>query len=675
MEQTCNPFRIGNLKPRISMLVLLTADVTALLSSVVISLLLRFEGMPWLYVYENHLHSRMLSLPLAIAAYLAVFSAFRLYRCAWRFASLDMLWATVFANSAGLAALVVLQLLVDGRTFPRSVLIILWAASIVLTGCVRILLRVLSIAQQRGKPFVQLIREDVPPKRVVILGGGTNGARVLRAVHEDPDLRYHVIGFLDDDPRKKGVFIGGAKVLGPTELLGQLVAERAVDEVIVALPQMSDGKLREYVVECRKRKMPVKVVPQIRDMLNGKASIQLVDFGVEDLLRRAPVDTNITEIGAYVTGRRVLVTGAGGSIGSELCRQIISLDPASLVLLGHGENSIHRVCLELRRDHPHLADRIQPVIACVSHQPRINQIFDYHRPHVVFHAAAHKHVPMMETNEQEAVHNNVLGTYCVSEACGRYGAERVVLISTDKAADPYCVMGATKQLCEEVLRCAASLWPETCYVTVRFGNVLGSRGSVVPVFKEQIERGGPVTVTHPDMTRYFMTIPEAVRLVLQAGAVGASGQVYLLEMGEPVRILDLAKDMMRLCGCEPGVDIHIEFTGIRPGERLHEQLTSATERIEPTSWDGLLLIRRPLPFTPDEILEGIRRLEQAANFGTAAQVRSILTELVPWSQTPEEEALAPSREPIRPEPESRVRPGREAKTLHASAELHGPAGG
>jgi FlaA1/EpsC-like NDP-sugar epimerase len=627
---------LSHTKAHLALLVLISADAVALLSSIVISLMLRFDSSPWPQVYQQYLRPHLYSLPLVLTIYLTAFSKWRLYRCAWRFASLEMLWAVIFANTAGIVGLVAVQTAFDGDTFPRAVVIMLWTTGIVLTGGTRVVLRTLSIARQYGKRSVQVMRKDAHRRRVLIIGAGANGVRILRAVREDPALLYSVIGFLDDDPAKKGVYIDNVQVLGPVDTLNQLLDDNAVDEVIVALPQIGEHRLREYVMECRARKLPVKIVPRISDVLSGRSPMQLVDFDVEDLLRREPASTDVRQVGAYVTGKRVLVTGAGGSIGSELCRQIISLDPASLVLLGHGENSIHTILTELRYKYPHMVDRIHYAVASVAHKPRVEQVMRIYKPQVVFHAAAHKHVPMMETNEQEAVRNNVLGTHNVAEACGRFDVERIVLISTDKAADPCCVMGTTKRLCEDVLRCAAIQWPKTCYVTVRFGNVLGSRGSVVAIFREQIQRGASVTVTHPEMTRYFMTIPEAVRLVLQAGAVGTSGNLYLLEMGQPVRVLDLARDMIKLSGFEPDVDIKIEFTGMRPGEKLHERLTSDDEWIEKTHSDGLSLIRRPEILSSDSILDTLERLQHVANYGTPSETRGLLAELVPGCRAPEE---------------------------------------
>ena len=607
---------------------LAAADVGMLLFSMLVSFRLRFDNLPWTLIYSVHVSKHLPSLPIAMALYLCSFWAFRLYQRDWRYAGLEMLWGVVYSNTIAVAGLIVIQRLLEGSMFPRSVLIMLWVGGIVSVGGFRILLRMLSTSQQRRRNNHQSEGANPSLKRVIILGGAANGVQVLRAVQDDPFLGYHVIGFLDDDPRKRGVYIGNVKILGPLSILKRLIARRAVDEVIVAISDTASSRIREHVMLCRKYRLPVKVIPELRDVVAGRAALGLGDFSVEDLLRRPPASIDIAHIGRYVLGKRVLVTGAGGSIGSELCRQIASLSPALLVLVGHGENSIHQIHQELQTDYPDLSESIHYAIASVSQPARIHQVIEFYRPQIVFHAAAHKHVPMMETNEQEAVQNNVLGTFYVSKECGHLGVERFVLISTDKAADPCCVMGATKWLCEEIMRVQAVLWPATAFITVRFGNVLGSRGSVIPTFCEQIKRGGPVTVTDPEMTRFFMTIPEAVRLVLQAGGVGNTGKLYLLDMGEPAKVLDIAKDTILMHGLEPGVDIPIRFTGIRPGEKLHEQLTSEAEEIERTLWEGLLNVRRPSYYTADELLVVLGLFEQTVNHASAIEVRELLNHAI-----------------------------------------------
>jgi FlaA1/EpsC-like NDP-sugar epimerase len=374
------------------------------------------------------------------------------------------------------------------------------------------------------------------------------------------------------------------------------------------------------------------------EVLEGKASMRLEEVSVEDLLGRPPVAAqNLAD--DYVRGKRVLITGAGGSIGSELCRQVLGMDPAQLILFGHGENSLHKIHQELCARHAHYAERILIVVGSVADEIRVWQAFSEYRPQIVFHAAAHKHVPIMEANVAEAVQNNVLGTHNVAGACGRARVERMVLISTDKAVYPSSIMGATKWLCEETLNALAEKFPATRYVTVRFGNVLGSRGSVVPIFREQIRRGGPVTVTHPEMTRYFMSIPEAVHLVLQAGALGKSRDLFLLEMGTPVKIVDLARDMIRLCGFTPDEEIPIVFTGLRPGEKMHESLTTDESVMEPSSCAGLAYVRRRPHFSPEEFSPILPRLRALAEESDAASLLAYMSELVPtievdWSKQP-----------------------------------------
>ena len=611
------------------MMLLMCGDILAVFAALVLSLALRFDGTPVRQILRLQIGPHAVSLAVALALYVGVFAAFRLYRYAWRFASLDVARGVIFASTVGLVVMVVVQTLLDGYTFTRSVLIIFWMVSILFVGGMRILLRLASLSRSYGSRAVHVLQRDLRPKRVVILGGGSNGARLLSALREELDVSYDVVGFLDDQPQRQGIYIRDVRVLGPMSKLHDLLNDRAVDEVLIALPEASGAEIREYVLACRQRKVPVKVIPAMQDVLNGKAHAHMEEISVEDLLRRPPVHINIAEVGGFVGGKRIMVTGAGGSIGSEVCRQLIALDPAALILLGHGENSIHKIYLELSEHHPAMQDRLQMVIASVADEARMNQVFQAHRPEVVFHAAAHKHVPIMETNVLEAAQNNVLGTGIVAESCGRYGVEHVVLISSDKAVYPSSVMGATKWLCERIVRAMVGLYRGTNYVTVRFGNVLGSRGSVVPLFHDQIVKGGPVTVTHPEMTRYFMSIPEAVQLVLQAGAIGKSGELYALDMGDPVKILDLAHDMIRLCGFEPDKDIKVVFTGPRPGERLHERLAAEDEIIEPAFCKGLSTVRCSDDFSATDVMDLLRRTHQIINRGDEVEMRDLLGQVIP----------------------------------------------
>ena len=419
--------------------------------------------------------------------------------------------------------------------------------------------------------------------------------------------------------------------------------------MLIAMPDASGTAIRDYVLACRHQQVAVKVLPDLHAALHGidarHLERYLEEISVEDLLRRPPVRTNLAEVSSTLTGKRVLITGAGGSIGSELCRQVMAFNPAQLVLVGHGENSLHLIHQELSVKFPALRERLHIAVGSISDDVRMNQIFQAFHPQVVFHTAAHKHVPIMEANVPEAVQNNVLGTRCITDCCGRYKVKRMVAISTDKAVYPSSVMGATKWLGEEIVAVTSALYPATTYITVRFGNVLGSRGSVVPIFKEQIRRGGPITITHPDITRYFMTIPEAVQLVLQAGAVGTSGKLYLLEMGEPVKIVDLARDMIRLSGYEPERDIAIHFTGLRPGEKLYESLTTDEEIVEPAPCAGLFMVHRPSYFTPTEMQSLVKRLQQLSSIGDTEPLLSLLDQVIPAfaSQRIIAEALAETK--------------------------------
>jgi len=628
---------------------LICGDVAALLFALIFSLQLHFDHLGLTQIFSKNIAARPVSTAVAMCLYIGVFAAFRLYRYAWRFASLEMVWGVAFGNALGLALLIGTQRLIDGGTFPAPVFAIFYAFGTLIVGAVRILLRLSSLGRSYGGLAIRLLERNLRPKRVVILGSGCTGARLLNALRDEIREPYNVIGFLDNDADRVGRYIRDVRVIGKLDRLYSMLAEKSVDEVLFALPNAAGMQIREYIVACRQHQIPVKIIPALQDVLNGRSQAHLEDVSVEDLLRRPQVNIKTSEIGAYITGRRVLVTGAGGSIGSELCRQIMPLNPSKLILMGHGENSIHGIYQELRRKFPDYLDRFVVVIGSVADETRVDQVFRENLPQVVFHAAAHKHVPIMESNLIEAVQNNVLGTNCVLEACGRYGIKRVVLISSDKAVHPSCIMGATKWMGEELLRAVSYIYPQTTYVSVRFGNVLGSRGSVVPLFQEQIRRGGPVTVTHPDMTRYFMLIPEAVQLVLQAGAVGSSGELYLLDMGEPVKILDLAYDMIRLSGFEPETDIPVAFTGIRPGEKLHEELSRGDEVMEAVC-QGLSVVRRQGEVKSTAFVGLARRLREAVASGDTRQMQDCLDEVIPGFGTrtllkntmPKVEALDPT---------------------------------
>ncbi len=433
------------------------------------------------------------------------------------------------------------------------------------------------------------------PTHCLILGTGDEAVTAVRLLHRRSNWNYHILGFLDHrTPPAVGYWIFGCRILGGLDELAAIVRRHGVDEVIIALPPSCAPLLRRLALECRRLGVTPRIIPSLDDSLRQESTLDVMpEVSVEDLLRRDPVRIDAALMTACLRGKTVLVTGAGGSIGSELCRQILRAEPRRLLLLGHGENSIHRITGELTHKFPGMAERLVQIVCDVRDARALEGLFAEERPEIVFHAAAHKHVPLMELNPREAVKNNVAGTRAVAELAGRFGAERFLLISTDKAVNPTSIMGATKWVCEETVRHLTAAYPATRFITTRFGNVLGSRGSVVPLFKEQLAHGGPLTVTHPEVTRFFMTIPEAAQLVLTAMAVGETGQVLVLDMGAPVAIVDLAREMIRLAGLEEGPDVRIVYTGLRAGEKLHEALFGPREEQLETPHPGLFIAARP----------------------------------------------------------------------------------
>lgn len=462
--------------------------------------------------------------------------------------------------------------------------------------------------------------------RTIIVGAGAAGQMIAKELLTNPQLGMYPVAFVDDDERKNRLRLNEIPVVGRIADIGRVAHEQDVRAVVIAIPSAPGSVIRRVVKAAADAGLKTRTLPPLSDVLSGRESpTSLRDVQIEDLLRRDPVVTNLNAVRQLAHGRTVLVTGAGGSIGSELCRQLASLNPSRLVILGHGENSIFDVQAELREGYPGVP--IIPIIADVRDRRRIAGIFDDLRPYAVFHTAAHKHVPLMEENVADAITNNIQGTKNVSDAAVASGVEHFVLISTDKAVRPTSIMGATKRLAERVVQQAAIEHGRN-FVSVRFGNVLGSRGSVVPTFFRQIRAGGPVMVTHPDMRRYFMTIPESVQLVLQAGTLGLGGEVFVLDMGEPVRIVDLATDLIRLCGYEPGKDIEVKFSGIRPGEKLYEEMFFHEENAFPT--DHPKVLRAKKAGVPEGLIRRIERLADAAQTSTNDdELREMLIALVP----------------------------------------------
>jgi FlaA1/EpsC-like NDP-sugar epimerase len=461
---------------------------------------------------------------------------------------------------------------------------------------------------------------------VLIVGAGNGGQQVAAELRRNPGLRAAPVGFVDDDPRKQGMRVAGHKVLGTTDSLPRVLDAVKPDEVIIAIPS-APGILRQKVVTaCRERAIPVRMLPTTFELLSGGVNLmrQVREVQVEDVLGRQPVRVEIDRVGAYLAGQVVLVTGAGGSIGSELSRQIARVGPKKLVLVDNAENSLFEIRRELEEERHFV--RAAAVLADCKDATRVREVFEEHSPTVVFHAAAYKHVPLMEENPVEAVRNNAVATRIVAAAAGEAGVERFVLVSTDKAVSPATVMGASKALAEWAVEAAQNRWKGTRYASVRFGNVLGSSGSVVPIFRRQIAKGGPVTVTDARMTRYFMTIPEAVQLIIRSGELSTGGEVFVLEMGDPVKIVDLAANMIRLAGYEPDVDIAIEIVGKRPGEKIHEELFNPGERPQPTPAERIVYaVQQPLD--PEWVESAFARIEALAYGGDAAALAGAVTEL------------------------------------------------
>ena len=601
---------------------LFAADFVATMAASLIAFAVRFEDFGWI---GDHLGIVAPYLLLSVPARLGLFYVTGLYRRLWRHASVVDLRQILLAGIlggivCGFIGLVFLPSMhLTPSRIPFSVLFIDAVLTTAAIGLPRLLVRTL-----RGS-------HSYPPnghsgKRALIVGAGGAAKQVVKELRATPNLGLEPIGFVDDDPTKFGHVLLGLPILGTLGSIKSVVEQHRVSQLIIAMRSARGDVVRHVVrvgLDCG---IPTLTVPSLPELVSRKVNgTTLRDVEIQDLLRRDPVETDLASVADLATGETVLITGAGGSIGSELCRQIARLAPARLVLLGHGENSIFDILNELRENFPGLC--CQPVIADVRDRSRIAAIFEAYQPHSVFHAAAHKHVPLMEENVVEAITNNVLGTRNVVDAAVDSGCERFVLISTDKAVRPTSVMGATKRIAEMVVQHAA-LKHNRKFVSVRFGNVLGSRGSVVPTFLRQIRAGGPVTVTHPEMQRFFMTIPEAVQLVLQAGALGHGSEVFLLDMGEPIRIADIAADLIRLSGLTVGADIEIWFTGIRPGEKLYEEMFFSAENVIPTDHPKVLRARSGI--LPEGVIRRIEALINAANPANRDHdLRQMLRNLVP----------------------------------------------
>lgn len=597
---------------KVRVVLLFFIDLAIIWFSIVTSYLFRFNN-NFPHEYVNQMYQFGLISTIAFGGSLIYFG---LYRRMWQYASIGEIVSILKASLVGGLIAYALAFFILPTRVPLGVEVRVMETILVLVGGVRFLWRVLHNDRVNYKDT---------KTHTLIVGAGDCGILIAREMMGSSFAHTKLVGFIDDNTNKFHMTIMGIPVLGNRYAIPAIVKEGDIHEIIIAMPSVSRTEISEIINLAKKTGAKLKIIPALNDLIAGKISVKkLRDVSVEDLLGREPIVADLNGILSYVHNRTVLVTGAGGSIGSELCRQISPFTPNKLLLLGHGENSIYTIEMELRKKFPELD--IVTVIADVQDRNRMMDVFHCHKPHVVFHAAAHKHVPLMERNPSEAIKNNVFGTRNVADCADKYGAERFVMISSDKAVNPTSVMGATKRIAEMYVQ-SLDTTSQTKFSAVRFGNVLGSRGSVIPAFKKQIEAGGPVTVTHPEMVRYFMTIPEAVQLVIQSGSFAKGGEVFILDMGEPVKILTLAEDLITLSGYQPYVDIDIEFSGIREGEKLYEELLTDEENLDSTH-HGRIFIGRPNVISQNQMELEFKRLERVLA-DDAVVIREVINQIVP----------------------------------------------
>ncbi|MDB7094218.1 nucleoside-diphosphate sugar epimerase/dehydratase [Erysipelatoclostridium ramosum] len=600
---------------------LVSFDVISIIIAAYGSLLLRFNGP----IESQYLHRVNILIGSMILIGLAIFITFRLYHSLWQFASIIELKNIIFASiMSAIANILICEL--TGNPLPRSCYFIYFLLLVLMVGGSRFIYRFIRLYAARHN--IRGRKEQRPLEKVMIIGAGVAGEKVYKEILGSKSIYKEVICFIDDEPSKWNRTIHGVSIYGGRDKIIEAVNKYKIEEIMVAMPSASKRDLIDIFNICKETKCKLKKLPGIYQFINEDVHISdLKEVEIQDLLGRDPIKVNLADIMGYVTDKVVMVTGGGGSIGSELCRQIAANKPKQLIIVDIYENNAYDIQLELKHNYPEL--NLETLIASVRNEVKVNKLFEIYHPDIVYHAAAHKHVPLMEDSPNEAIKNNVFGTLNVARAADKYNAQKFILISTDKAVNPTNVMGATKRLCEMIVQ-TYNKRSQTEYVAVRFGNVLGSNGSVIPIFKRQIKEGGPVTVTHPDIIRYFMTIPEAVSLVLQAGAYAKGGVIFILDMGEPVRIADMAKNLIKLSGYEPDVDIKIEYTGLRPGEKLYEELLMKEEGLQDTP-NHMIHIGKPIEMNEDTFVERLINLKEAA-YGETDDIRSLIKELVPTYQ-------------------------------------------
>lgn len=603
------------IQKRIRTTYLIITDVILVNLAFYLSYYLRFDT----NIPGEFLEVYLKNLAILTAIKITIYAGFKLYKSLWQYASVDELMqiflASIVANGAA-----VVYVTMKGYSLPRSIYVITIILDIMLIGANRLSYRVLRRIKNDKLGFGTI------EKRILIVGAGDAGAMVIKELKNHTKLHSKPVAIIDDDIRKEGTRINGVPVLGQRYDIKSVCIKQKIDEIIIAVPSASRKDIKEIVEECKRTKCKTKMLPGMYELIDGKVNInQIRDVQIEDLLGREEVKLDCHGINDYIMGKRVLVTGGGGSIGSELCRQISNFNPRELVILDIYENNAYDLQNELKRRYRDL--NLKVIIASIRDRERIFEIFQTIKPDVIFHAAAHKHVPLMEANPKEAIKNNVFGTLNLAQAADKYDVKRFVMISTDKAVNPTNIMGASKRVCEMIVQSIDKI-SKTEFVAVRFGNVLGSNGSVIPLFKKQIAEGGPVTVTHREIIRYFMTIPEASQLVLQAGAMAKGGEIFVLDMGEPVKIINLARDLIKLSGFEPYEDIEIRVTGLRPGEKLFEELLLDEEGMKSTTHEKIF-IGRPIFTDHKLLLKNLEEIQKIIHTMKDDEVKKAIANIVP----------------------------------------------
>lgn len=599
------------------MILLCCVDILTMIVHPFLSLIFRYE-FKYAWVPLEYIHSIKSYMVINIVTTLVIFLLLNLYNSVWTFAGLREL--TLIGTACFLSTICQafgMQILV--LPVPRSYHIFYFFLLLCTTVLTRFSYRIFWVLKSG------LRKPEGHVYHTLVIGAGEAGSMIIQELKYSAHLNSKVVGVIDDNPHKKGKLIHGVRIIGGRECILDAAKKYDVDEIILAIPSASPKVTRDILKICNQTTCKLKILPGMYQLITEDVSVsKLRDVSIEDLLGRDPIKVDLESVRGFIEGKCIMVTGGGGSIGSELCRQIAKYKPSRLIIFDIYENNAYDIQQELKLNHPEL--NLTVLIGSVRNTSRIESVMKTYRPDVVYHAAAHKHVPLMEDSPNEAIKNNVFGTYKTARAADKFGVKRFVLISTDKAVNPTNIMGASKRMCEMIIQ-TFNRYSKTEYVAVRFGNVLGSNGSVIPLFKRQMAAGGPLTVTHPDIIRYFMTIPEAVSLVLEAGAFAKGGEIFVLDMGEPVKIADLAKNLIRLSGYTLGVDMDIKYTGLRPGEKLYEELLVKEEGIQKTE-NNLIYIGKPLEFNEVHFLSGLRELEEAA-MNESLNVKHIVSEIVP----------------------------------------------